>query len=185
MKKVFIAGSIKIKRLDQSFVERIRNIVSDEFEIVVGDANGADTSVQNELLKQSAERVTVYCSGNSPRNNVGGWKVKSVHSLAEPGTRAFFTAKDKVMAQDADYGLMLWDSASAGTLSNVLELVKGGKKCVVFVNKNKTFLNVKEPEDLNELVGVMSDGARREAEKKIGLSRKISELINTQFGLPL
>lgn len=185
MTKVFVAGSIKIKHLDPRFVERIQNIVSDEFEIVVGDAKGADTSIQSELLKQMADNVTVYCSGDEPRNNVGGWKVKAVHSTAEPGTRAFFTAKDKAMANDADYGLMLWDSASTGTLTNVLELVRGGKKCVVFVNKNKSFFNVKEPKDLRNLVSVMSSGARNQAEKKIGLSRMLSELINTQFGLPL
>ncbi|MGK7652056.1 hypothetical protein ACSQ76_06465 [Roseovarius sp. B08] len=167
MAKVFIAGSIKIKRLDSKFIERIRNIVADDLEVVVGDANGADTSIQNELRKQSAKNVTVYCSGDEPRNNEGGWRVKVIHSSAEPGTRAFFTAKDKAMAADADYGLMLWDAASAGTLSNVIELVKGGKKCVVFVNKEKTFINVKQPEDLIDLVSVMSPGAKNRAEKKL------------------
>lgn len=185
MTKVFIAGSIKIKQLDPKFIERIRNIVADDLEVVVGDANGADTSIQSELRDRLAENVTVYCSGDEPRNNVGGWKVKAIHSSAEPGTRAFFTAKDKAMAADADYGLMLWDAASAGTLSNVIELIKGGKKCVVFVNKNKSFLNVKEPNDLNNLVSVMSSGARNQAERKIGLSRKLSEVINPQLGLPI
>ncbi|MEX5728478.1 precorrin isomerase [Rhodovulum iodosum] len=185
MAKVFIAGSIKIKRLDPKFIERIRNIVADDLEVVVGDANGADTSIQSELRSQFAENVTVYCSGNEPRNNVGGWKVKLIHSSAEPGTRAFFTAKDKAMAADADYGLMLWDAASAGTLSNVIELIKDGKKCVVFVNKIKSFVNVKEPSDLNNLVSVMSSGARNQAERKIGLSRMLSEVINPQLGLPI
>ncbi|WP_424943891.1 hypothetical protein [Aliiroseovarius crassostreae] len=185
MTKVFIAGSIKIKNLDPKFVQRIQNIVSEQLEVVVGDAKGADTSIQSELNKQLARNVTVYCSGGEPRNNVGGWRVKAIHTDAEPGTRAFFTAKDKAMAQDADYGLMLWDAASTGTLSNALELIKGGKTCVVFVNKNKSFINVKEPEDLRDLVSVMSSGARNQAERKIGLSRLLSETINPQFGLPL
>lgn len=185
MTKVFIAGSIKIKRLEPKFIERIRNIVDDDFEVVVGDANGADTSIQNELLNQLAKNVTVYCSGEEPRNNVGNWKVKTVPSSAKPGTRAFFTSKDKAMAVDADYGLMLWDSASAGTLSNVFELAKAGKKCVVFVNKSKSFLNIKEPNDLNNLVSVMSSGARNQAERKIGLSQKLSEVVNTQFDLSI
>ncbi len=185
MTTVFVAGSIKIKHLDPRFVDRIQNIVLDRLTVVVGDATGADTSIQTELIKLAAENVTVYCSGDEPRNNVGNWKVKSIHSSAEPGTRAYFTAKDKAMAADADFGLMLWDAASAGTLSNVLELVGGGKKCVVFVNKEKAFVNVREPKDLNNLVSFMSTGARAQAEKKIGLSKRISQLENPQLGLKL
>lgn len=185
MATVFIAGSIKIKRLDPRFVDRIRNIVYDKLDVVVGDAMGADTSIQTELSKLVAENVTVYCSGNEPRNNIGGWRVKPIHSSAEPGTRAFFTAKDKAMAADADYGLMLWDAASAGTLSNVLELIRGGKKCVIFVNKKKEFLNIKEPSDLSNLVAHMSSGSRAQAEKKIGLNRKLSEILNPQLGFHL
>jgi len=43
------------------------------------------------------------------------------------------------MADVADYGLMIWDAKSTGTLSNVIELLKRKKKAVVFVNKEKTF----------------------------------------------
>ncbi|EGJ19523.1 hypothetical protein RSWS8N_15224 [Cereibacter sphaeroides WS8N] len=185
MTTVFVAGSIKIKRLDPRFVDRIKNIVSDRLAVIVGDATGADTSIQTELTKLAAENVTVYCSGYEPRNNVGNWKVKPIHSSEEPGTRAYFTAKDKAMAADADFGLMLWDAASAGTLNNVLELVGGGKKCVVFINKEKTFLNIKEPKDLSSLVAFMSSGARTQAEKKIGLSKRLSQLENPQLGLKL
>lgn len=94
-------------------------------------------------------------------------------------------AKDKEMAKDADYGLMLWDAASAGTLSNVIELIKEGKKCVVFVNKSKSFLNVKKPEELRNLVSVMSNAAKNQAERKIDLSRKLSDVIIPQLGLPI
>lgn len=183
MTTVFIAGSIKIKRIDPRFIDRIKNIVTDNFAVVVGDASGADTSIQTELTKLAAQNVTVYCSGDEPRNNVGNWKVRPIHSSAEPGTRAYFTAKDKAMAADADFGLMLWDAASAGTLTNVLELFAAGKKCVVFVNKEKTFVNIKEPKDLDSLVALMSSGARAQAEKKIGLGKRLSQLVNPQFGL--
>ena len=185
MTTVFIAGSIKIKRLDPNFALRIKNIVDEGYGAIVGDADGADTSIQAELKRLMASKVTVYCSGNEPRNNVGGWPVKKIETVAPPGTREFFTAKDREMAQDADYGLMLWDAASAGTLRNVIQLIKGEKKCVVFVNKSKLFLNVKGVKDLHDLVSVMSDGARRQVEKKIGLSRELSQLMNPQFGLPL
>ncbi|MEO7689679.1 MAG: hypothetical protein ABIS51_10370 [Sphingomonas sp.] len=54
---------------------------------------------------------------------------------AVPGTRAYFTAKDVEVAQAANYGLMIWNSKNAGTLSNVSELAKARKKSVVFVNR--------------------------------------------------
>ncbi len=185
MSTVFIAGSIKIKKLHPKFVDRIVNIVTDNMDVIVGDANGADTSIQNELSKQMATQVTVYCTGESPRNNVGNWKINRVQSRAEPGTRAFFTAKDLEMAKAADIGLMLWDTASTGTLNNVFELLKNKKKCVVFINKKQSFITIRQPNDLAALVGEMSDGAKSQAERKIGLRSKVSQLMNEQLGLPI
>ncbi|MGH1415779.1 MAG: hypothetical protein ACRBB0_19980 [Pelagimonas sp.] len=180
MKTVFIAGSIKIKRLHPLFVDRITNIIREGLPIIVGDANGADASIQAELLSQSAPDVTVYCTGRQPRNNLGDWPVQRVKSSAEPGTRAFFTAKDIEMASKAEFGLMLWDAASTGTLSNVFELLSRGKKSVVFVNRDARFQNVKENEDILDLVSFMSEGARRTADRKIRLGEKVSMLAGSQ-----
>lgn len=183
MQTVFIAGSIKIKRLHPLFVERIANIVREGMFVVVGDANGADTSIQAELLAQSASDVTVFCTGDKPRNNLGNWKVHQIQSLAQPGTRAYFTAKDTEMAERADFGLMLWDAASTGTLSNVFELLSQGKKSVVFVNRERKFLNVKQNDDILDLVNFMSEGARKAADRKIRLSEKVSRLTGYQSRL--
>ncbi len=185
MTTVFIAGSIKIKKLAPEFIERIANIVRDNMNILVGDANGADSSIQSELFRQNAQNVTVFCSDNSPRNNIGSWKFKQVHSTAPPGSRAFFTAKDLAMAAKADYGLMLWDCASTGTLSNVLELLAQDKKSAVYINRDKSFVVVKQHSDLLHLVSLMSDGAKKTAERKIGLSKRLSLLANKQFGFAL
>jgi len=180
MPTVFIAGSIKIKRLHPFFVERIANIVREGMPVVVGDADGADTSIQAELVAQSASDVTVFCTGEKPRNNLGDWPVQRVQSSAKPGTRAFFTAKDIKMAERAEFGLMLWDAASTGTLSNVLELLSQGKKCVVFVNRETKFLNVMQGDDILNLVSYMSDGARMTADRKIRLGEKVSQLAGYQ-----
>ncbi len=183
MPTVFIAGSIKIKKLHPYFVDRIAKIVADKLDVIVGDANGADRSVQIELSRQMAENVTVYYSDDKPRNNLGNWKEKRVRTTAKPGTREFFSAKDLAMADVADFGLMIWDTASTGTLSNVFELLRGGKKCVIFVNKNKNFINVKEPDDILKLIAVMSEGAKARAERKMGLRSKIFNLTHEQLGL--
>lgn len=89
MSTVFVAGSMNIKRLDPKFVALLEKVVASEMEIVVGDADGADTSIQNFLHEAGASAVTVYCSGPQPRNNAGNWPVHSVLSDAKPGTRGF------------------------------------------------------------------------------------------------
>ncbi len=178
--KVFIAGSMNIKHLDPKVKERIDNIVASEFEVVVGDADGADTSVQWHLFNLGKSKATVFCSGSSPRNNVGEWPVQSVETKHAEGSRAFFTAKDLRMAEVADFGLMIWDTKSTGTLSNVIELLVRKKKSVVFVNKAKIFKNVGTVEQLEELVSYMSDHAKRKADEKINLLDRIESLKHDQ-----
>ena len=102
MTTVFIAGSIKIKHLDRKFKERIDKIIASGFDVVVGDADGADTAIQTYLFEQGSSHTTVYCSGPRPRNNVGRWPIHSVTSDLAPGSRAYFTAKDLAMAEAAD-----------------------------------------------------------------------------------
>ena len=181
MPTVFIAGSISISRLHEKVQERINKIVSSNLRVVVGDAEGADTSIQQCLQKYQARDVTVYCTGYEPRNNVAKWPVHHVQTQARTGSRAYFTAKDLEMARSSDFGLMIWDCKSTGTLSNVIELLKENKKSVVFVNKSSRFLNITDSRGLTELVCLMSEHARSKAEEKIGLSAKIAELKQEQL----
>ena len=167
---------MNIKHLDRKVKDRMDNIISSQLAAVVGDADGADTAIQTYLLEQGAKNTIVYCSGTKPRNNVGNWPVREVKSKHQTGTRAFFTVKDVQMASDADFGLMIWDAKSTGTLSNVIELLLQGKKSVVFVNKNKEFITVGDVSHLETLVSCMSEHARRKADEKIRLSDKIAAL---------
>jgi hypothetical protein len=176
MTTVFIAGSMTIKRLDRLVQERMINIIVSDYDIVVGDADGVDSSIQLFLADNGARRVTVYCTGDRPRNNVGEFPVHSVKSYHSPGSRAYFTAKDIDMAKAADYGLMIWDAKSTGTLSNVIELLTNKKYSLVFVNKDKVFKSIKNVLGLEELVACMSESARLKADAKMGLVEKIEAL---------
>lgn len=177
---VFIAGSMNIKHLSPKVKERIDNIVDQDFEVVVGDADGADTSIQWHLFGHGNTKTTVFCSGHSPRNNVGDWPVQRVETSYTEGSRAFFTAKDIRMAEVADVGLMIWDAKSTGTLSNVIELLARKKKSVVFVNKAKVFKNVLTVEHLEELLSYMSDHAKQKADEKVKLFDRIDSLKHIQ-----
>lgn len=183
MTTVFIAGSITIKRLDARVKERIDKVVESGFDVVVGDADGADAAIQRHLRDIGAKSATVYCSGCVPRNNVGDWAIQVVDTPHAPGSRAFFTAKDLQMARRADFGLMIWDTKSTGTLSNVIELLGRKKKSVVYMHRDKVFKNVGTVEDLESLTCSMAEPARRKADEKIRLSQRMDEMKHEQASM--
>ncbi|EKN6275847.1 hypothetical protein SM866_004150 [Yersinia enterocolitica] len=183
MTTVFVAGSITIKKLHPLIIERLKKIVDQKFGVVVGDANGVDSSVQQELLQMGYGNTTVFSSSPKPRNNLGSWPVNVVSTDHPRGTRAFFTAKDIQMAEKADFGLMVWDAKSTGTLSNVIELLQRKKNSVVFINKTKEFIIIKSPDDLDKLVQCMSTTDYEKAEDKIKLSDKLSKIKNQQMNM--
>jgi len=185
MSTVFVAGSITIKHLDFKVQERLMNIIERGHDVLVGDAEGIDSSIQSFLRDQHYDKVTVFCTGETPRNNLGNWRVRSVKTYHKPGTRAFFTAKDLAMAAAADTGFMIWDTKSTGTLSNVFELVREKKYAWVFINKDKVFHAVKRAHDVEILVNCMSTSARMKADTKIGLNERLIELQSHERQLAL
>lgn len=86
------------------------------------------------------------------RNNVGHWPTHEV--AAQKGARGFdfYPAKDRVMADAAEYGLMLWDGKSKGTISNLVNLSRSNKLVVVYVASTKTFQTVRSVEDLKDVL---------------------------------
>lgn len=176
MTTVFISGSMKIKNIHPLVSDRIKNMIKSSFDIIVGDADGVDSSVQRILKDMSYKKVVVYCSGQYVRNNIGSWTVEKVSTDEKENSRNFFIAKDIKMAQKCDLGLMIWDSKSTGTLSNVTRLLERGKKSLVFVNKYKSFVRVTNLEEFEDLVSFMSDSAFQKADKKIGIKKNINKL---------
>jgi len=176
MNTVFVAGSITIRALADEVRARLDNIVCNQLHVLIGDAAGADTAIQRHLLNAGARAVTVYCSGDRPRNNLGHWNVHRVETSHAPGSREFFTAKDLAMARAADIGLMVWDAKSTGTLSNVFELLVRGRKSVVFVQRERVFVTVGNVAQLEALLSHMSASDRQKADGKMGLEAKLASL---------
>ena len=48
--------------------------------------------------------------------------------------RELYTLKDKAMAKEADYGLMIWDGKSKGTLGNINKMENENKHFYVILN---------------------------------------------------
>lgn len=132
--KVFISGSIGIKKLPTSAIKKIDNIISKDITVLVGDAKGVDLSIQKYLMKKNYKDVFVYYAGNTIRNNVGQWKTKNILPLHNETGRELYTLKDELMAKDTDYGLMIWDGESKGTLNNILLMKKLNKQFFVILD---------------------------------------------------
>ena len=56
------------------------------------------------------------------------------------------------MAETAEYGLMLWDGKSKGTINNVVNLSRDHKPVVVYVAPTRQFRTVKTLDDLRVLL---------------------------------
>lgn len=168
MTTIFIGGSRRISRLPAEVRARLDNVMASGHSVVVGDAMGADKAAQAHLHAAGYPHVTVYGSGASCRNNLGQWPCHLVRS-EDASKRGFqmHAEKDRAMATVADFGLMIWDGESPGTLLNVLRLVRAGRIAVLFHVPERRAVNVKTAEDWHVLIGACSpevvDAAKRRA----------------------
>lgn len=152
MNTIFVGGSRHVSHLPELAVERLDNILNQGDAVIVGDAAGADKAVQTRLRNAQYGKVTVFCSGDVPRNNIGNWPVERVHPPASARGFQFHAAKDRAMAGRADFGLMVWDGKSVGTLLNVLRLIQAGKKAVLIHAAEQRALTIKSADDWLDLV---------------------------------
>ncbi len=151
MEAVFLGGSRRIARLNESIRSMLDELLDRGLWIFIGDANGADRTLQQHLADRGYERVVVYAVTGMLRNNVGHWKVRSVN--APSGARGFdlYSVKDMQMANDASYGFMLWDGKSRGTLANVRSLLARGKPVTVHLGPAGRLVSLRSPDDLRKL----------------------------------
>jgi uncharacterized phage-like protein YoqJ len=174
--KVFIAGSRRLSKLDKDVKQRIDNIIDKGLTVIIGDANGVDKAVQRYLNGRHYRNVVVFCMEGGCRNNVGKWHTRIIAaSHPERKDFAYFSTKDRAMVEDADYGLMLWDGESRGTLTSIIDLVRRGKPVVLYISADKTFYTLRESADL----ATLSEHVGSTALHRIG-----QELQFSHIGLP-
>lgn len=68
--KIFIAGPRAIKELDENICEKLNNICEKKYNILVGDAEGVDSSIQKFLQIKLYRNVTVFASKGTFNNMV-------------------------------------------------------------------------------------------------------------------
>lgn len=182
MKTVFISGSITMKHLNNLIKQRLTNIIDQNLHIVVGDANGADKAVQHFLFDAGYNHVTVFCSGQRFRNNLGNWNIEQVIVRSGLKGRDFYTEKDKKMALIADYGFVLWNGQSAGSLNNVMELLKRNKKALIYFSPDKSFHKISTLSDVQTLLSQCEAKSLNVINRKIRLNASIREIENRAQG---
>lgn len=131
MNTIFVGCSRHVSRLPALARVRIENVLDNGDMVIVGDAAGANRAAQKLLRDAGYQKVTVFCSGDAPRNNLGRWPVERISVPRAVKGFHFHAAKDREMARRADFGLMVWDGQSVGTLLDLLRLIRAGRKAVL------------------------------------------------------
>lgn len=172
MSTIFFGGSRNLSRLNSEIRARLCKLMEGHHRVLVGDANGADKAIQSFFASEGYRNVTVYCIDGECRNNVGNWKIRSVDSMGKKKSFDYFALKDMEMSKDSDYGFMLWDGKSKGTLNNIVNLLQQDKSSLVYFSPTRSFNPIKSAQDLNHLVGKCDRKSREMFEKKIKLSER-------------
>jgi len=149
MTTVFISGSISIKELDPKVKICLDNIMTGNYDIIVGDAYGVDALVQKYLSDRNYQKVKVYHVTNVPRNNIGNWENVQVESMDSPSTRFYYEKKDIAMSNIADNALVIWDGKSTGSMNNIRRMLSRAKPVSIYSPDTRLFTTMT---NLNEFI---------------------------------
>lgn len=142
MNKVFISGSISIKKLPLEVINSIEIMIEKNMTILVGDALGVDSLVQDIFNKKNYFNVIIYSITSTPRYkaNIKFQEKKIQVNQDIKSQRKRQTYKDEAMTKDSTFSLVIWDGKSKGSYANIkraLELKKGVK---VYYTKTESYL---------------------------------------------
>ncbi len=179
MAKIFIGGSRRISRLNADVNRRLDRICETQLCVMIGDANGADKAAQANFKNKNYNFVEVFCAGKVCRNNVGHWPTRMISAGSLKGFD-FYAAKDRVMADEAAYGLMIWDGESIGTLMNVVRLIRNRKPVAIFVRPANQFVDLHNVEEFQRFLVEHGSEVRTklesQAESELRLMRSQSQM---------
>lgn len=174
MSNVFFGGSRNLGRLNPAIRTRLRNLITNGHTVLIGDANGVDKAVQSFFAQEGYKNLVIYCMDGECRNNVGNWPLKAIDSGGRKKDFAYFAMKDAQMSLDADYGFMIWDGESKGTLNNVLNMVQQGKSILVYRSPSREFIQIKSTEDVVSIVSSCTSEVVDYLNKRIKLEKRVA-----------
>lgn len=114
-----ISGSRSIQELPLEAYISLNRIIELELKIIIGDAPGVDSLVQQYLRSKNYDKVLIYYALFS-----GNGKPRKTCSYPAVGIPGNYSARDIEMCSDCDYGLAIWDGHSIGTAANIKRVKK-------------------------------------------------------------
>ncbi len=144
--KVFISGSISIQKLPQEVKNSVDKIIKQNMEILVGDAKGIDTLLQNYCLSLNYYNVTIYSISTFSRYRASdNFRIKYIevpNSIKRERERQ--QEKDKAMTMDSEFTFTIWDSKSKGSYANILRGLDNHKKVKIYLSNKNLYLKQNE-----------------------------------------
>ena len=161
-----LGGSRHIVNLPSEVEDLLGEKLSIDEIFYIGDAPGSDTAFQYFFAKKNYKNVKIFSSAGYIRNNVGNWDVELVDSGLKSKSNAVHAFKDRHMCKLSSAGIMIWDCQSAGTLSNVIDLVRQGKNCFIWVAPDSDLYQFDNQKSLEKWMNAYQD-VRDEALKRL------------------
>ena len=141
---VFVSGKVKFDNpLSGRIKDEVDKIIKANSNILIGDAPGADTRVQEYLKSVGYKKVTVYTTDKEARNNVGAWTVSKIDASRYPDEREARRQKDIAMTIASNKGLAISskdDRPDSATSLNVKRMRDQGSKMTVWDYKTGKFI---------------------------------------------
>lgn len=135
MKKVFISGSMWIKKFSPKIEKILYTLIEKKYKILVWDAYWVDELIQDFFCNKNYFYVFVYSISN-PRiyksEKFKSIKVKIDESIKDLRERQ--SQKDIFMTEQTDISFVIWDWKSKWSYNNIIRLLEKNKEIQVFYN---------------------------------------------------
>lgn len=145
---VFVSGSSKTtdpnseyyrKNLPSEITNKLDDYIKNNNNIIVGDAPGIDTQVQEYLNNKNYKNVSVYTTNKKPRYIANKkWTVHIIDTYGlDPNSKEGLAMKDIAMTNAAKKGfaVILENGGAGATRNNVKRLIDQNKNVKVFMLK--------------------------------------------------
>ena len=143
---VFISGSISIKKLPLQVINSIKIMIDKNMTILVGDAPGIDSLVQDVCYEENYLNVIVYTITSTPRYKANqNFQEKNIFVSSEiKSQRERQTYKDKAMSEESSFSLVVWDGLSKGSYANIIRALDYKKGIKVYYQDIKNYIETKK-----------------------------------------
>ena len=141
---VFISGKVSYDEpLNDAMKEEVDKIIRAQSQVLIGDAPGADTRVQEYLAEKGYSNVVVFTTDPKVRNNVGNWEVRSIDHNGQTEERLIRQQKDIAMTDESTRGLAIMpedDRPDSAMSNNVRRLRDQGLRVRIYDYKQNKWV---------------------------------------------